>query len=107
MPTPALPSDLAYWPGLLAWLLGHGLSWLAPALALALVLTLASLRRKTTSGTGPLLPWWARFMVLTLLGAAVLLAGLWLLGSDGRMATYMALVLVCASGQWLLTRGWR
>jgi len=30
-----------------------------------------------------------------------------LLGSDGRMPTYMAMVLVCASVQWVWLRGWR
>jgi len=40
-------------------------------------------------------------------GAAVLLAGLWVFGRDGKMLTYAALVLAGASCQWLLQRGWR
>ena len=37
----------------------------------------------------------------------MLLAGLWLLGRDGKVLTYAALVLATASCQWLLQRGWK
>jgi hypothetical protein len=37
----------------------------------------------------------------------VLVAGLAWFGRDGRMATYVALVVVCGSAQWWLLRGWR
>jgi hypothetical protein len=40
-------------------------------------------------------------------GAAVLVLGLLLQGQDGRMATYAALVLVSATLEWALHRGWR
>jgi hypothetical protein len=40
-------------------------------------------------------------------GALVLLAGLWWFGRDAKMATYTALVLVMALCQWVLSRGWR
>lgn len=39
--------------------------------------------------------------------AAVVLAGLLLFGRDGKMATYAALMLVLASTQWGMGRGWR
>ena len=42
-----------------------------------------------------------------LLGSGVLVGGLMLTHNDGRMATYAALVLVAASLEWLLHRGWR
>jgi hypothetical protein len=37
----------------------------------------------------------------------VLFTGLWLFGQDGKMATYLAMVLVSATVQWVLMKGWR
>ena len=51
--------------------------------------------------------WWRRVFWHAVVGSLVLLAGLVLQGHDGRMATYAALVLVAASLEWLLHRGWR
>jgi hypothetical protein len=42
-----------------------------------------------------------------LAGTAALLAALWLFGRDSTMIGYAALVLACASSQWLLGRSWR
>jgi hypothetical protein len=42
-----------------------------------------------------------------LVGMAALAAGLWIWGNDGKMGTYAALVVACASSQWLLMRAWR
>ena len=53
------------------------------------------------------LGWWVRLGILFGVGVAVLVAGLVVLGRDGKMLTYAALVLACASCQWLLLRGWR
>ena len=39
-------------------------------------------------------------------GAAVLVAGLVLQGHDGKMSTYMVLVLVAATVEWAMHRGW-
>jgi hypothetical protein len=39
-------------------------------------------------------------------GVLVLLAGLAWHGQDGKMSTYLALVLVAASVEWLMHRGW-
>ncbi len=36
-----------------------------------------------------------------------LLAGLWLSGRDGTMATYAAMALAGATSQWLMRRGWK
>ena len=55
----------------------------------------------------PALSWRAQAAIFFAVGAAVLVAGLVLLGRDGKMLTYGALVLACASSQWLLLRGWR
>ena len=40
------------------------------------------------------------------LGSVVLVSGLVFFGIDGKMATYGALVAVCASAQWTMCRGW-
>ena len=48
-----------------------------------------------------------RMGVHALLGFSVLVAGLVVHGNDGKMSTYMALVLVCATGEWLMQRGWK
>ena len=42
------------------------------------------------------------------LGIVLALAlGLWFLGNDAKMLSYMAMVLACASSQWCLMRAWR
>jgi hypothetical protein len=40
-------------------------------------------------------------------GALGLLGGLVFFGHDGKMATYAALVLSCASCQWVAAKAWR
>ena len=40
------------------------------------------------------------------IGLVVLVGGLLLHGQDGKMSTYIALVLVAATAEWLLQRGW-
>lgn len=80
----------------------HLFNFLLPALAMALFMPLAgrwvmgpsrsSLRR--------------RMGVHALSGGGVLVAGLWLHGQDGKMSTYIALVLAAATTEWLLQRGW-
>ncbi|RYF58097.1 MAG: hypothetical protein EOO29_50425 [Comamonadaceae bacterium] len=86
-------------------LLNHLLNFVAPALAVALVLATTTrwmVRRAPGQGA-----WWKQVLVLSATGALVLLLGLVLLGRDGRMATYAALVGACATVQWLLLRGWQ
>ena len=95
LPVPMSPLDL----------LNHLLNLFAPALAVALGLASAAC---WTLGRGPGRPaWWKQVLLIATAGALVLLAGLVLAGRDGRMATYVALVGVCATVQWLLLRGWQ
>jgi hypothetical protein len=46
-------------------------------------------------------------LVSGVLGTLVLLGGLFVLGVDGKMATYSALVLTVGIVQWLMCRAWR
>jgi len=80
----------------------HVLNFLAPALWLAVLLPVLArcvmgkrVVARTLSGQIAL-----HFVV----GCGVLLAGLVLFGRDGKMLTYLALVLALASTQWVLSR---
>ena len=86
-------------------LLNHWLNFLAPALWLALLLPLtARWVLKKRSATLSLL---AQVAIHFLLATLALGLGLWFFGHDGQMATYIGMVLLCATSQWLMQRGWR
>ena len=40
-------------------------------------------------------------------GVLVLVAGLWVQGQDGKMNTYIALVLTAATLEWVLNKAWK
>ncbi len=52
-------------------------------------------------------PWKSRWAWNCVAGALVLIGGLVWFDNDGKMATYGALVLVSASLEWVLQRGWQ
>jgi hypothetical protein len=83
----------------------HLLSFVAPALAVALVVALAGTLVLPRSGRPQ--RWWLPFALNFIAGVAVLVAGLWWFGRDGKMATYAALVIAVATSQWLSGRAWR
>jgi hypothetical protein len=83
----------------------HAMGFMAPAAFLALALPLAA--RGLLRATAGRSAWWQQTVLMFVAGVAVLAAGLWWFGADGRMATYGALVLVAASVQWLALRAWR
>jgi len=86
-------------------LLNHLLNFVAPAVFIALLLAAAGrlLFGRRAGATG----FWTQIAVNAAAGVLVLAAGLALFGSDGRMATYAALAVVCGTVQWMLLRGWR
>jgi hypothetical protein len=86
-------------------ILNHLLNFAAPALALALLLPLAA--RFLMSKNPKPLAWWLQVAINFVACSVALLASLWWWGADGKMAGYAALVLVGASSQWLVSRGWR
>lgn len=85
--------------------LNHVLNFFAPALFVAWALALAGhmFWRKLARAQG----WWVPLLVNLAVGCAVLVAGLVFFERDGKMLTYAALVLACASSQWLVLRAWR
>ena len=85
--------------------LNHLLNFVAPAAALTLVLV--PLARVLMPKSAPALSWWAQAAIIFIVGCAVLAAGLWWQGRDGKMGTYAALVWASATCQWMLRRGWR
>ena len=103
---PAVASG-GVWGGLVLTatdLASHILNFLAPAIALSLLCVLAG-RALVRSGM-PMLVWWVQAAVNMVLCSTVLLAGLWAFGQDGKMASYVAMVVFCATSQWLMLRGW-
>jgi hypothetical protein len=83
----------------------HLLGFVAPAAAVAVVVS--GLARLLLPKTSQAQSWWACTAIDFLAGTAALLAGLWYFGRDGKMLTYAALVLACATAQWLASRAWR
>ena len=87
----------------LVQLLFHLGNFLLPALAMALFMPLAG---RWVMGRSQL-AWSRRLLVHCVLGVAVLVMGLIVLGEDGRMLTYLALVVLSATLEWVMHMGWR
>jgi len=86
-------------------LFNHLLNFVAPAFAVGfLSALLGRLTMRKAAGT---LSWWLQGAINFIVGVAVLAGGLVFVGHDGKMATYAALVLACATSQWLVAGGWR
>ena len=83
----------------------HLLSFAAPALAVALLVTLAA--RVILPRAHAPRNWWLPFILNLAVGLMVLAAGLWWYGRDGKMMTYTAMVFAVATSQWLAARAWR
>ncbi len=83
----------------------HLLNFLAPALVVAVLLAVASLfsmkKRHVPSVIG------SQLAINFIVGAVVLAGGLVLLGRDGKMSTYLVLVLAMATSQWWQRGGWK
>ena len=80
-------------------------NFIAPAVALPLLSWWPA--RWLFGKSGSLPRFWRHAPAQMAVGVAVLATGLVLHGRDGKMSTYAALVLVCASYQWCMLRGWR
>ncbi len=86
-------------------LLDHLLNFIAPAVVVGLLVAALAprLTRKARSNHS----WLAQSAINSVACALVLLGGLVIFGHDGKMATYAAMVLACASSQWFAAKAWR
>ncbi|MDD2844172.1 MAG: hypothetical protein PHT57_04400 [Rhodoferax sp.] len=84
-------------------LLNHLVNFAAPAFWLALLLPW--LARFLTGKRAAALSRMAQFWLIFAAGLVVLFLGLVLFGQDGKMLTYLALVVAAASGQWFMRKG--
>jgi hypothetical protein len=85
--------------------LTHLLNFAAPALALALLVTLGAhvfMKKRPLTLALP-----TQLAINIIASLAVLALGLWLTGRDGKMASYAAMAITCATSQWLMARGWQ
>ena len=85
--------------------LNHLLNFIAPALWVALVVTLVArlfIKKQTKAFL-----FFGSVAINFIVGWLVLMVGLWFFGRDGKMLTYAAMTLFCATSQWVLQRGWR
>jgi hypothetical protein len=83
----------------------HALNFMLPALAVALLVTFFGrfLRQNKPVAVG----FCARSAINFIVCLAVLLIGLILTGRDGKMLTYLAMVMASGTVQWFLSGGWR
>ena len=80
----------------------HLLNFAAPALVVGVLTALAA---RIFMKNKPLaLSMYAQAAINFVVCLLVLAGGLWFFGHDGKMATYAALVLACATSQWCLSR---
>lgn len=90
-------------------LTNHLLNFMAPAALMALLLTGGShyFARFFNLKDAPAWGWPVQLAINFALGLGVLLLGLVMLGRDGKMLTYLALILATATGQWWRLGGGR
>jgi NADH:ubiquinone oxidoreductase subunit 4 (subunit M) len=86
-------------------MLDHLLNFMAPALAISLLLAL--LAPVLVKKARPHHTWLKQAAINSVACILTLLVGLLVFGRDGKMATYTSMVLVCASSQWVAGRAWR
>ncbi len=85
--------------------LWHLIGFLLPAAVVAMTLAFTGRffkQNRPLAGT-----FIARSAILFIACTAVLLAGLLITGRDGKMMTYLIMVLTGATAQWLLSGAWR
>jgi hypothetical protein len=83
----------------------HLMNFFAPALGVALLLALISrafMKKSYFPSTVR-----KQFAINFIIGAGVLVGGLVLLGRDGKMSSYLFLVLAMATSQWWQLGGWK
>ncbi len=85
--------------------LNHALNFAAPALWLACLMPLVA--RMWVRKSPAVYVWYVQMALHAVVGLTVLGLGLMVFGHDGKMLTYVALVLTCATTQGWMLRGKR
>ena len=86
-------------------LFNHVLNFVAPAVFVGFFLAALApwvLHKSPRRGT-----WMVRALSNTACGLCALLGGLWFFGNDGKMASYLGLVLTSAASQFYWMQAWR
>ena len=83
----------------------HLLNFCAPAVALAVLLPIFPQFSKRKVAKMPV--YYAQAAIIFIATLPVSLVGLWYFGNDGKMATYAAMVVVAATTQFVLRKGWK
>lgn len=86
-------------------LLNHLLNLAAPAFVVGLLLALAVRLLFARAPRAPAL--WLQALLNSAVGLVVILAGLVITGRDGRMGTYVFMVLAIGTAQWLQVQPWK
>ena len=86
-------------------LLDHLLNFIAPALVVGLLV--AAMAPVLMKKSRPHHSWLIQSAINSGANVLVLLAGMLIFGHDGKMATYAAMVITCASSQWISGKAWR
>lgn len=84
-------------------LINHAINFMAPAIWLALLMPLASRFFMKKSRSAHTIP--AQIAIHFIVSFTVLTLGLVAFGNDGKMVTYLVMVLMAASSQWWMQRG--
>ena len=87
----------------------HLLNFVAPAALITVLLVVFSWLFSGFSGSKMAFAhsWLAQLAINFIVGVIVLAAGLLLLGRDGKMLTYLLLILAMAASQWWQLGGWK
>jgi hypothetical protein len=85
--------------------LNHVFNFLVPALWVAVLVTLMT--RLVMRKTPVAFSLSAQVAINFIVSASILGLGLWYFDRDGKMSTYAAMTILCATSQWLMLRGWR
>ncbi len=86
-------------------LLNHGLNFVAPALWMALLMPVLS--RIVLRNWRSARAFTAQIAIHLIVCVGALIVGLSIFGHDGKMLTYLVMVILSASTQWFLVKGWR
>lgn len=86
-------------------LLNHLVNFAAPALWMAVMVSLLALVFMRKVAVAPVFH--VQVAINFIVSLVVLVLGLWWFGRDAKMATYAAMALACASSQWVMLRAWK